>query len=134
MNYPIADLLIRIKNAQMIRAERVLVPSSKIKLTIVNILKDAGYVSDVSKKKKKAKKSEHEWLDIGLNYANHQEGAISGVKIVSKPSRHLYLKVEDIKPVRSGFGIAVISTSKGIMTGTQARKAKLGGELLFEIW
>jgi len=130
---PISDMLSRIKNAQMVSADRVLVPASAVRFRIANILKEAGYLSDVAKKKKRAKKAEHDWLDLALKYDDGQ-GAISGVKLVSKPSRHLYIRAKDIKLVRSGFGVAVISTSKGIMTSKEARKEGLGGEILFEIW
>ncbi len=117
----------------MVSADRVLVPASAVRFRIANILKEAGYLSDVAKKKKRAKKAEHDWLDLALKYDDGQ-GAISGVKLVSKPSRHLYIRAKDIKLVRSGFGVAVISTSKGIMTSKEARKEGLGGEILFEIW
>lgn len=130
---PIADMLIRIKNAQMARAERVLIPSSKMKAQIAVILKEAGYVADVDKRKRKAKKVEHEWLDIGLRYENNL-GAISGVKLISKPSRHMYAGAKEIKPVQSGYGIAVLSTPNGILSSKEARKQNVGGEILFEIW
>ena len=135
MTDPISDMLIRIKNAQHIRAERVLVPASKLRFSIATLLKDAGYLSDVSKKKRKAKRVEHDWLDLGLRYDRVDgSGAISGVKLISKPSRHIYIKAEDIRTVHSGHGIAVISTSKGILTSQAAKKEGVGGEVLFEIW
>lgn len=133
MTDPISDMLIRIKNAQMAKAEHVLVPASRIKFKIAGILKEAGYIDSVEKKKKKAKKAEHDYLDLSLKYQDGL-GAISGIKIVSKPSRHIYIKAKDIKPVRSGYGTAVLSTSQGVMMAAQARKQKLGGEVLFEIW
>lgn len=133
MNSPISDMLIRIKNAQAAGAERVLVPHSGIKFQIANILKEEGYLAEVSKKKHKARKAEHDWLDLELKSTDGSL-TISGVKIVSKPSRHLYIAAKDIRSVRSGYGIAVLSTSKGVMTSKEARKQGVGGEILFEIW
>jgi small subunit ribosomal protein S8 len=130
---PIADMLSQIKNAQAVNLDRVVLPSSKVKAKIAAILKEAGYLASVDKKKKKAQKTEHEYLDLELKYTDGVS-AISGVKMISKPSRHMYLKASEIKPVRSGYGCAVISTSKGIMTSQEARKQGLGGEILFEIW
>ena len=133
MTDPIADMLNRIKNAQQVRKDLVSLPSSKVKVRIAAILKEAGYVSDVEKKKKKDRKTEHDYLDIRLRY-NDGLGAISGIKVISHPSRHMYVRADEIKPVKSGFGTAVISTSKGIMTSQEAKKQRLGGEILFEIW
>lgn len=129
----IADALIRIKNASLVRANHAIVPLSKTKLRILTILKDAGYIDDVVKKTKKSRKSEYGYLEVALKYVDGLS-AISGIRLVSKPSRHAYVGVGDIKSVRSGFGMAVISTSKGIMTSKQARKEGVGGEVLFEIW
>ena len=130
---PIADMLIRIKNAQAVRAEQVTMPFSKVKFRIANILKEAGYVSEVERKNKKAKKVEHEHLQLTLKYQDNQ-GVLSGVKIISRPSRRMYIKASEIKPVRSGYGLAIISTSKGIMNSREAKKAGLGGEIICEIW
>ena len=126
-------MLVRIKNGQMARLERVSVPFSKIKASIAGILQQAGYLKDVERRSKKTGRSEFDYLDLGLNY-NDGEAAISGVKIVSKPSRHLYQKSAEIRIVRSGRGISVLSTSEGVMTSQDARKKKIGGEILFEIW
>ena len=75
-----------------------------------------------------------EYLAISLKYGDDKEPGISGFKIISRPSRHMYIRAEDIKLVRSGYGIAVISTSKGVMSSKEARKQNLGGEMLFEVW
>src|SRR4051812_33213308 len=112
---PINDMLTRIKNAQASHKESVWVPFSKVKFHIANLLKGAGYISSVDRKKRKAVKAELEWLELGLKYAD-QEGAISGILIFSPPSRHIYIKSDAIRPVRSGYGTAVVSTSQGIMT------------------
>lgn len=130
---PISDMLTRISNAQAVRHESVLVPFSKVKFRIAQLLKEAGYVGDVERKKRKAKKAEVEWLDLKLRYEG-ERGAISGIKLVSRPSRHMYVKAREIRPVRSGYGLAVVSTPKGIMSGSAARKENVGGEIMFEIW
>ena len=130
---PIADMLIRIKNAQAVKGEQVVMPFSKVKFKIANILKEAGYVSEVERKNKKAKKAEHEYLQLTLKYQDN-EGALSGVKIISRPSRRMYIKAKEIKSVRSGHGLAIISTSKGIMSSREAKKLDLGGEMICEVW
>ena len=130
---PIADMLTRIKNAQAVIKDRVVVPASKAKFRIATILKEEGYLADVDRKKVKAGRSEHDVIELVLKYDKGQ-GAISGIKLVSKPSRRLYIGAKDIRPVRSGYGTAVITTSKGIMTSKQARKESVGGEVMFEIW
>jgi small subunit ribosomal protein S8 len=131
--HPISDMLVRIQNAQAARKEQVSVPFSKVKFRIATLLKEAGYLGGVERRKRKAVKAELEYIDMDLKYADEQ-GAISGIKIVSRPSRHLYTKASELRPVRSGYGSAVISTSKGVMTSQEAKKANLGGEILFEIW
>lgn len=130
---PITDMLTRITNAQAVGHERVEVPFSNVRLQILQLLKSAGYVGDVERRKRKAKKSEIEYLDVALRYADGA-GAISGLRIISRPSRHIYIKAAEIRPVRSGYGMAIVSTSKGIMTSQEAKKTGLGGEVMFEIW
>src|SRR3989344_668702 len=114
---PIADMLIRIKNAQAVKGEQVVMPFSKVKFKIANILKEAGYISGIERKKKSSakggsasggKKAEHEYFQLTLNYKDNQ-GALSGVKIISRPSRRMYIKAKDVKQVRSGYGLAIIS-------------------------
>lgn len=134
VNYPIADMLIRIKNAQATGKEQVSFPSSNLKFKIAGILKDIGFIQGVEKKKKKETKSEQEYISVMLKYDKDNQPAISGFKIVSKPSRHLYTSAQDIKQIRSGYGMAVISTSKGVMSSREAKKQGLGGEVLFEVW
>ncbi|MBI2062375.1 MAG: 30S ribosomal protein S8 [Candidatus Yanofskybacteria bacterium] len=135
---PIADMLIRIKNAQAVKGEQIVMPFSKVKFKIAGILKEAGYISEVERKKKparpgKGEKFEHEYLQLTLKYQDDQ-GALSGVKIISRPSRRMYIKSKDIKSVRSGHGLAIVSTSKGIMSSNEARKLGLGGEIICEVW
>ena len=130
---PISDMLIRIKNAQMAKAEQVLMPFSRVKFQIAQILRDGGYISSIERRKRKGRKSELEYLELGLVY-HDSEGAIGGIKLLSKPSRPMDVSAQNIQRVRSGHGFSVISTSKGIMNSLQARKQNLGGEILFEIW
>lgn len=142
MTDPISDLLIRVKNAQAVFHDQALIPFSKMKFAIANVLKADGYLAEVERKKKTSakngsvsggKKTEHEYLLLTLKY-NDGEGAIQNIKIISKPSRRMYIKAEAIRPVRSGYGLAIISTSQGIMNSRDAKKQKLGGELICEVW
>lgn len=130
---PISNMLIQIQNAQAVGREQVAMPFSKVKFRIAEILKSAGFLAEVEKKNKKGGKAELEYLYLTLKYQDNQ-GALSGIKIVSKPSRRLYVKSKDIKPVRSGYGLAIISTPKGIMDSKEARKSNLGGEIICEVW
>lgn len=130
---PIANMLVQIKNAQAAGAASVAVPFSNLKYNIAQMLKAHGFVTAVDKKKKKMNTAELPYLEITLKY-DGREGAIGGIKLVSKSSRRMYAGKNDLYPVRSGFGFSVISTSKGLMTNTEARKAGMGGEVLFEIW
>lgn len=131
--YPIANMLISIKNAQNANKERLLVPFSRSKFEIAKILKEGGFVFEIERKKKKVKKTEQNFVEIKISQAN-QPHLISGIKLVSKPSRRMYIKKSEIKPVMSGFGLSIVSTSKGIMSGESARKQNLGGELIAEVW
>lgn len=131
--YPIGDMLTIITNAQAVNKESVTLPFSKMKFDIANILKAGGYLTGVEKKKKKTKKSEHDLLFVVLKYDEHGP-AISGIKMISRPSRRMYVKASQIKLIRSGYGMSVISTPKGVMSSKEARKQKLGGEILFEVW
>lgn len=118
----------------MARKDRLLIPFSKIKWDIAKVLKEGQFIHDFERKKKKQNKNktEHVFIEIKLNVENPQ--AISGVRIISKPSRRLYIKKRDIHPVLGGYGIAIISTPRGVMSGEEARKQNLGGEWLAEIW
>ena len=131
--YPIADMLTTIMNAQAVNKESVILPFSKMKFDIANVLKASGYLAGVERKKRKVKKSEQEFISATLKYDEYGS-SISGIKIISRPSRRMYIKASQIKPVRSGHGISVVSTPKGVMSSKEARKHKLGGEILFEIW
>jgi small subunit ribosomal protein S8 len=130
---PIANMLIQIKNAQSAGLESIAVPFSKMKLKIAEILKNRGYLEEVESKKRKALRKEVPFLAIRLKYTDGV-GVINGIKFISKPSRRMYAGKDDLRQVRSGFGFSVISTPNGIMTGDEAKKAGVGGEMLFEIW
>lgn len=131
--HAIADLLVRIKNAYLVSHEKVVAPFSKMRLDVATVLKEQGYLSVIERKKKKTAKSEHEYLELTLSYPDGLP-AMTNMRMISRPSRHMYVGVSDLKPVRSGNGVAVISTSQGIMSSKEARAKKIGGEILFEIW
>ena len=127
---PIADFIIRLKNAGAVKKTSVSVPFSMLKMAVAEKLKDAGYVKAVEKKGKKVRKT----LDVVLEYSEAGSHKIVGVKRISKPGRRVYKSVREIRPVRYGHGALILSTPKGIMTDTEARQEKVGGEALFEIW
>lgn len=129
MTDPITDALNQIRNAQAVKKTEVLIPFSKLKYEIVTILSKEGFLGDV----KKAVKDKAKAIKITLKYDNG-DSVISGVRRVSKPGQRIYAKVSEIKRVRGGYGISIISTSKGLMTNKEARKQKLGGEVICEIW
>lgn len=118
------------KNSAMVSKQTVVVPFSKLKHAIAMCLKDNGYIADVSKKTEKNNVSV---LEIELAY-NGGVSRINDVKRMSKPSRRTYLGVQDIRPVKNGHGMVVLSTPKGILSDKQARKELVGGEALFMIW
>jgi small subunit ribosomal protein S8 len=126
---PISDFIIRIKNSSDAKKSSVIVSYSKYAESVAHALKKAGYVSTVEKKGKEFTRD----LELGLIYSESGP-RIHGVERISKPSRRVYLKASDIRMYRSGFGNSFISTSKGIMTDVEAKKNKVGGEILFKIW
>ncbi len=130
MTDPITDMLNRIHNAQTAGLPTVEIPFSKLKYEIAQILEKNNFIGRVEKKGKKIKKT----IEIILKYED-KIPVISGLKRVSKPGHRIYLNHRKIKKVRGGYGIAIISTSKGVlMTDKEARKQKLGGEVICEIW
>ena len=126
---PIADMLTRIRNANQMRYKEVEVPASKIKNEIARILKEEGFISDYKVKKNNIQDN----IVLYLKYSG-KERVITGLKRISKPGLRVYAKADEIPTVLSGLGIAIISTSKGMMTDRDARKASLGGEVLAYIW
>lgn len=127
---PIGDMLIRIKNALQARHKTVIVPASKIKLEIARILKQEGYIEDYKYIDEKSQGK----IEIVLKYDEQKRPVIAGVKRVSKPGRRIYRGYKDLPRVLDGLGIAIVSTSKGIMTDHEARRLRVGGEVLCEIW
>jgi len=123
---PISDMLTRIRNAQSAEHKTVAIPLSKIKLEIAKILKQEKYIGDY----KKSGKGNNKILEINLEYPI----AIREIKRISKQGQRIYSKASELKRIKNGYGISVISTPKGLMTNKEARKARLGGEILFEIW
>lgn len=129
VNDPVADFINRLKNAGAVKKSNVSIPFSSLKYAIAETLKGAGYVQAVEKKGKKVKV-----LDVTLKYDTAGRHAIHGVKRVSKPGRRMYKAVHEIGLIRYGHGDLILTTPKGVMTGKAARKEKVGGEAMFEIW
>ena len=127
---PIADLLTRIRNANQNRYKEVIIPSSNVKLEIVKILKDEGYIANYKIEKNDVQDN----IVVTLKYGQNKERVISGLKRISKPGLRVYAKAEEVPTVLNGLGISIVSTSKGIMTGKNARKENLGGEVLAYVW
>lgn len=127
---PIGDLINRIKNAQMVKHSSVSVPYSTLKHAIADKLAQRGFVKSVSKKGKKAKKT----LEIELAYTQAGEPRVTHTERVSKPGRRLYAGAGEIKPVQHGRGVLIMSTPAGIKTDEEARKEKIGGEMMFKLW
>jgi len=130
MTDPIADLLARIRNAILAKHDRLDVPSSKVKLEICRLLKDEGYIEDLSQVDKEPVSD----IRIFLRYDRHGTAAIQHLARVSKPGRRVYRGADSIPTVRNGLGTALLSTSRGLLTDRQAREQRVGGEVLCEIW
>ena len=130
MSDPIADMLTRIRNANAMKYKEVSMPVSKVKTEIAKILKDEGFIEDY----KVSKDGDFGKLVLTLKYTNKKERVITGLKRISKPGLRVYAKSNEVPKVLNGFGIAVVSTSCGIMTDKEARKQNLGGEIMAYIW
>jgi small subunit ribosomal protein S8 len=130
MTDPIADMLTRLRNATVVRHDRTDLDASKIKMEIAKILKQEGYIRTF----KFLEKGPQGLIRLYLKYADDGEPVIHGLKRVSKPGRRIYRGVSELPKVRNGLGIAVISTSRGVITDEQARSLQVGGEVLCEIW
>jgi len=127
---PVADMLTLIRNAIMAKHDFVLIPSSRMKLSIARILKGEGFISDYEVLKDKS----HRAIKIYLKYGDKNKSVLSGLERVSKPGLRVYVQQKEIPRVYGGLGIAIVSTPKGVMTGQQAWRQGLGGELLCYIW
>ena len=127
---PIADMLTRIRNANQMRYKEVEVPASKIKLESAKILKETGFIVDYKIKKNDTQDT----IVLFLKYGQNKERVITGLKRISKPGLRVYANAKEMPRVLNGLGIAIVSTSKGVMTDKEAREANLGGEVLAYIW
>ena len=130
MTDPIADMLTRIRNANLAGHDEVVVPSSKIKESIAVILKEEGYISGFEK----IEDNKQGMLKISMKYGEDRAKVINGIKKISKPGLKVYAKADQIPRVLGGLGIAVISTSKGVISDVQARKEHIGGEVICYVW
>jgi len=130
MSDPLADMLTRIRNAGMVRYETVDVPMSNLKVGVAKVLREAGYITDYQI----IEDNKQGILRIELKYGPHDERVISGIRRVSKPGLRQYVKADDIPKVLNGLGISILSTSKGVITDSEARRLRVGGEILCEAW
>ena len=130
MSDPVADMLTRIRNAGKAKFNSVDIPGSKLKTELAKVLKNEGFIKNY----KFLKDDKQGILRIYLKYGQDRNSAIFGLERISKPGRRTYVKSNELKPILSGMGLAVLSTSKGVMTDKRAAKEKLGGEVLCKVW
>jgi small subunit ribosomal protein S8 len=134
MTDPIADMLTRIRNASMARHDRTEMPHSHLKEHVARVLKSEGFVDDVRVSDGNAEGKGPKLLTVVLRYGRDKESAIDGVRRVSTPGRRVYVRHDRIPRVLSGMGVSILSTSHGVMTDKDARKQRVGGELICEVW
>lgn len=127
---PISDLLVRLKNGSQRRFDAITVPTSKLKRAVLEILRKEGYVHAIED----GEVDGHPVLQVRLKYVGEGQPMITGLQRVSRPGRRVYVGSQDIKKVRNGIGVSILSTSKGIMTDHESRKNHIGGEVLCSIW
>ena len=130
MTDPISDMLARIRNGSLARHDRVDMPHSNLKKHVAEVLKSEGFLDDVRESEGEGRKT----LTLVLRYGKDKSSAIDGIRRVSAPGRRVYVRYDRIPRVRSGMGVSILSTSRGVMSDRQAREQKVGGELLCEIW
>ena len=130
MTDPIADMLTRIRNANQMRHQYVEIPASKAKLEILNVIKNEGYIKDIAVVEGEAQNT----LKVALKYTDKKERVIKGITRISKPGLRVYAKSSELPKVLNGLGIAIISTSNGVMTDKEARKLNVGGEVVAYVW
>ena len=130
MSDPVSDMLTRIRNAAKARFTSLDIPGSKLKVEIAKILRDEGFIRNY----KFIKDGKQGILRVYLKYGEARQSAIYGLQRISKPSRRVYVKSKEIKPVLNGMGISILSTSQGVMTDKKARAENIGGEVLCNIW
>jgi small subunit ribosomal protein S8 len=129
-NDPIADMLARLQNAAAVKHQQVIMPASKLRVAVARILKDEGYIEKLEVSKDKPQPL----LRLWLRYDEHKKPILSGVKRISKPGRRVYAGKAEVPWVRQGLGIAIVSTTQGVMTGSRAKRMGLGGEILCYVW
>lgn len=127
---PIADMLTRIRNANSVGKDRVDIPASKVKTSIGELLKDEGFINDV----KLVERKPQNMIRVYLKYGDNDEKVISGIKRISKPGLRVYVGSDEVPQVLGGLGIAVISTSQGVISDKEAREKGIGGEVLCYVW
>ena len=125
---PIADMLTRIRNAAQAQKNELVLPYSKFKANLAQVLLKAGFIGGVNELQ-----GDHKMLQINLKYSGG-ESVIAGIKRVSKPGQRIYMPVDKLPRTNSGYGVTVVSTSRGLMTDREARKAKIGGEVVCQVW
>ena len=130
MTDPISDMLARIRNGSLARHDRVEMPHSNLRKNVAEVLKSEGFLDDVRESEGEGRKT----LTLVLRYGKDKASAIDGIRRVSAPGRRVYVRFDRIPRVRSGMGVSILSTSRGVMSDRQAREQKVGGELLCEIW
>lgn len=130
MTDPIADLLTRIRNANMAKLQKVDIPSSNLKVNIANVLRSEGFIKNY----KVIADEKQGVLRIYLKYIDEKEGVFSEIKRISKPGSRVYVKGDKVPKVKNGLGVAILSTSKGVVTDKAAREAGIGGEILCTVW
>ncbi|MGE4234522.1 MAG: 30S ribosomal protein S8 [Bacteriovoracia bacterium] len=130
MTDPIADCLTRIRNGYRARSEKVEMPASRLKANLVKVLRDEGFVKGF----RLVREGNHATIQVQLRYDDHGQAVVHGLRRVSRPGLRHYVGYHDVTRIRSGSGVAILSTSKGVMTGRRARTEKVGGEYLCEVW
>ncbi|MGI6710267.1 MAG: 30S ribosomal protein S8 [Bacilli bacterium] len=130
MTDPIADMLTRIRNANQAKQETVMIPASKIKLEILNVIKNEGYITDIEK----IEDGVQGQLKVTMKYTDKKERVIKGITRISKPGLRVYAKAVELPKVLNGLGIAIVSTSNGVMTDREARQKSYGGEVIAYVW
>jgi len=130
MTDPLADMLTRIRNAAMVKKDVVEIPASKLKTEIAKVLKSEGYIKGY----KIEKNNKQGLLKVALKYDEQKNCVVEGIKRISRPGSRVYVKGSEVPTVINGFGIAILSTSKGLMVDREARKANIGGEILCNVW
>ena len=132
INDPISDMLTRIRNASSARHDSVLMPASKIKIAIANVLKEEGFIKDFSVASEEGKPQPN--LKVDLSYGGRKQPVLNGLKRVSKPGLRVYVQRREIPRVYGGLGMAILSTPKGVMSGQEARRNEVGGEVICYVW